>query len=69
MVEGFLCLGSVVIMTSDGRIDVELNMHLANAFKAYGASCAAAFKNKNLTITTMFTIRHSLQHGKGGPRV
>ena len=49
-VDHFLYLGSVV--SSDGRIDVEVDCRIAKASKAFGALRCAVFKDSNLTITT-----------------
>ena len=43
-------LGSV--MASDGRMDAEINVRLANASKAFGTLCRAVFKDKCLSIIT-----------------
>ena len=48
-VKQFPYLGSLV--TSDGRIDTEVDSRLANASKAFGALRRVVFKDCNLTVT------------------
>ena len=49
-VKEFQYLGSII--AADGRIDVEVDKRLANAFKAFGALWKAIFTNINLSLTT-----------------
>ena len=49
-VDHFSYLGSVV--SSDGRIDAEVDCRIAKASKAFRALRCAVFKDSNLTITT-----------------
>ena len=44
------CLGSVV--SSNGRIDAEIDMHIANASMVFGALHHAVFNDRNLTTST-----------------
>ena len=46
----FQYLGSII--AADGRIDVEVDKHLANASKAFSALQKAIFTNTNLSLTT-----------------
>ena len=49
-VKEFQYLGSII--AADGRIDVEVDKHLANGSKAFGALLKAVFTNINLCVTT-----------------
>ena len=49
-VESFTYLGSAV--SSNVKMDVEVDRRIASAFKAFGALCQAVFRDKNLSITT-----------------
>ena len=53
-VDHFSYLGSVV--SSDGRIDAEVDCRIAKASKAFGALRCAVFKDSNLTITTKRSV-------------
>ena len=56
-VDEFPYLGSVVM--SSGRIDIEVNRHLAGASRAFGALRHAVFNDSNLTITTKHKVYQS----------
>ena len=56
-VDEFPYLGSVVI--SCGRIDAEVDRHLAGASRAFGALRHAVFNDSNLTITTKRKVYQS----------
>ena len=49
-VESFTHLGSAV--SSNAKMDVEVDRCIASASKAFGAVRQAAFRDKNLSITT-----------------
>ena len=49
-VKEFQYLGSII--AADSRIDAEVDKHLANALKAFGALQKAVFTNINLSLTT-----------------
>ena len=49
-VNDFPYLGSVV--TSNARMDTEVDRCIASASRVFGALCRAVFKDKNLTTTT-----------------
>ena len=48
--DSFTYLGSVV--SSNGRIDAEVDKRIANASKAFGALHHAVFNDRNLTTNT-----------------
>ena len=50
MVDEFSCLGSVI--TSSGRMTVEVDKRVAQALRAFGALRKAVFIDKHLKITT-----------------
>ena len=50
----FSYLGSLV--ASSGRIDIEVDRHIANAAKAFEALRHAIFMDKNLTINTKWWV-------------
>ena len=49
-VDAFTYLGSVV--TSNARMDAQVDRRIASASRAFGALCQAVFKDRNLNITT-----------------
>ena len=53
------CLGSVV--SSNGRIDAEIDMHIANASMVFGALHHAVFNDRNLTTSTKRQV-YKCQH-------
>ena len=57
-VKEFQYLGSIIV--AGGRIDAEVDKHLANASKAFSALRKAVFTNTNLSFTIGETRRSSL---------
>ena len=53
-VQDFSYLGSIV--SSSGRVDVDVDKRIAQSAKAFGALRKAVFKDKNLTLTTKRTV-------------
>ena len=65
-VKEFQYLGSII--AGDGRIDAEVDKHLANASKAFSALRKAVFTNTNHSLTTKRQVYHAcvlsvLQYG------